>query len=518
MPFAARRLYRWLGRHYLWLYVGFEVTTALIIGLATVGLFALYTRMSSAQFWRIAVVAEILVSLALVYTVAKAIKMAKPLSHWLRRREPDSALDAWLVAIEIPRRLVFVNGWKPFAIISLPGAIFFTVELGLPAYSALILFAGACVAVAYAGVLHFFASELFLRPVVEDIAERLPADFAGQPAGVPLRWKLLGALPVISVVTGVVTSGLSINGSASLDDLGLDVVVAIAIAFTVSLEMTLLITKSVVEPVNDLVEATRRVRRGDLDVRVPVTSGDEMGTLAGSFNEMMRGLSEREALRQAFGSYVDPDVAQRVLEEGELLEGQEREVTVMFVDVRDFTPFAERSSARETVSFLNDFFETVVPVVIRCGGHANKFLGDGLLCVFGAPERLHDHADRALRCAREIAAEIQDRFAGRIEIGIGLNSGPVVVGSVGGGGRLEFSVIGDPVNVAARVEAATRDLGDTILITEATRCLLESFDGELEPRGAMELKGKSRPVPLYGCPLSLDERSMSRQAGLTAEA
>jgi adenylate cyclase len=519
MPFAARRLYRRLGRHYLWLYVGFEVSTALIIAIATVGLFRLYTEMTGEQFWRIVVVSEVLVSLALVYTVAKAIKLAKPLSDWLRGgRDPARALDAWKTAVSIPRRLVFVNGWKPFAIISLPGAIYYTAELGLPAYSAAILFAGACVAVAYAGVLHFFASELFLRPVVEEIAAALPRDFAGQPAGVPLRWKLLGALPILSVVTGVVTSGLSTDGTTSLTDLGLDVAVALGIAFTVSLEMTLLITKSVVGPVSDLVDATRRVRGGDLEARVPVTSGDEIGTLAGSFNEMMKGLSEREALRQAFGSYVDPDVAERVLDEGELLEGQEREVTVMFVDVRDFTPFAERSSARETVTFLNGFFDTVVPVVREHGGHANKFLGDGLLCVFGAPERLKDHPDRALACACKLADAIEERFDGELLVGIGLNSGPVVVGSVGGGGRLEFSVIGDPVNVAARVEAATRDTGDTILLTEATRCLLEHPHDALEPRGEIELKGKSAPVPLYAAPVALDERSRPSPTRLTAEA
>jgi len=519
MPFAARRLYRRLGRRYLWLYVGFEVTSALIITIATIGLFRLYTQMSPEQFWRIVFVAEGLVSLALVHTVVKAIKLAKPLSDWLRGgRDPAGALDAWLTAVTIPRRLVFVNGWRPFAIISLPGAIYYTAELDLPAYGAAIFFAGACVAVAYAGVLHFFASELFLRPVVEDIASLLPRDFTGQPAGVPLRWKLLGALPILSVVTGVVTSGLSTDGTASLTDLGFDVLVAIGIAFTISLEMTLLITKSLVGPVNDLVEATRRVQGGDLEARVPVTSGDEIGTLAGSFNEMMKGLSEREALRQAFGSYVDPDVAERVLDEGELLEGQEREVTVMFVDVRDFTPFAERSSARETVAFLNDFFDIVVPVVLEHGGHANKFLGDGLLCVFGAPERLEDHPDRALACARELADAIEKRFGGELLVGIGLNSGPVVAGSVGGGGRLEFSVIGDPVNVAARVEAATRDSGDTILITEATRCLLERPRGPLEPRGEIELKGKSDPVPLYAAPVSLDERSRPRPTRLTAEA
>jgi adenylate cyclase len=207
-----------------------------------------------------------------------------------------------------------------------------------------------------------------------------------------------------------------------------------------------------------------------------------------------------------------------VLQEGELLEGKEREVTVMFVDVRDFTPFAERSSARETVAFLNDFFECVVPVVHRHGGHANKFLGDGLLCVFGAPERMPDHADRALACAREVVERLADRFGDEVRVGIGLNSGPVAVGSVGGGGRLEFAVIGDPVNVAARVEATTRETGDSILLTEATRCVLERAPDEVEPRGEVELKGKSEPVPVYAVPLDLDERSIPEVPRLTAEA
>jgi class 3 adenylate cyclase len=519
VPFIARRLYRALGRHYLWLYVGFEVMTAYTITLGTVGLFALYSQASSGEFWRVALLAEGLVTLALIYTIANGIKLVKPLSRWLRGgKDPAGAIEAWEVAITIPRRLVAKNGWKPFLIIALPSAIFYTLELDLPAYNAAIIFAGASVAVAYAGILHFFASELFLRPVVEDIARVLPPDFAGKPAGVPLRWKLLGALPVISVVTGVVVSGLSTDGSASLKDLGLDVIVAVAVAFTISFELAVLVTKSVTEPVDDLLEATKRVASGELGARVPVISGDELGALAGSFNEMMRGLSEREALHEAFGSYVDPAVADRVLQEGELLEGQDREVTVMFIDVRDFTPFAERSSARETVAFLNEFFDLVVPCVLQHGGHANKFLGDGILCVFGAPERLTDHADRALACARELAAAIERHFGSRLRVGIGLNSGPVVIGSVGGGGRLEFTVIGDPVNVAARVEKATRETGDTVLLTEATRCLLNGGGAELEPRGEIELKGKSEPVPVYTSPGSLDERSMPPGARLTAEA
>src|SRR5205085_5691766 len=120
------------------------------------------------------------------------------------------------------------------------------------------------------------------------------------------------------VITGVVVSGLSAHGHASLTDLGIDVVVAVAVAFTVSLELTLLLTKSITRPVGDLIEATDRVKRGDLSARVPVLSGDELGDLAGSFNDMLSGLQERERLHAAFGSYVDPEIARRVLEEGEM--------------------------------------------------------------------------------------------------------------------------------------------------------------------------------------------------------
>jgi class 3 adenylate cyclase len=251
---------------------------------------------------------------------------------------------------------------------------------------------------------------------------------------------------------------------------------------------------------------------------VPITSSDELGELAASFNEMMKGLSEREALRGALGSYVDPEVANRVLEEGELLEGEEREVTVMFVDVRDFTPRAERSSARETVTFLNDFFETVVPVVLEHGGHANKFLGDGVLAVFGAPERLEDHADRAVGCARAIGAAVQERFQGEVRVGMGINSGPVVVGSVGGGGRLEFTVIGDAVNISARAERFTRDTGDEVLVTEATHALLTRGREELVARGEIELKGISTRVRLYALTSDVDERFTPPARPLVADA
>lgn len=504
MPFLFGRAYRRLGKNYFLLYVAFEFISAFVVCLATVGLFSLYTNPSGSELWTIAAFAEVCVGLSTGFMLWGGAKRVRPITDWMEGH--GDALEAWRAAVEVPRDLTLRVGWQPFLLIGVPVSIFTTIEADLAPYSAFIIFAGAAVAVVYAAVLHFFSYEQFLRPVVEDIAKELPPEFTGAPLGVPLRWKLLGALPLINVITGVVVSGLSTDGTARLEDLGLDVVVAVLVAFTISLELTLLVTRSVLQPVDELLAATEAVKSGDLDARVPVTSGDEMGQLAGSFNEMMQGLSEREALREAFGAYVDPDVAQQVLEQGsELIEGQEREVTVMILDVRDFTQFAQRSSARETVTFLNDLFGIVVPCVTEHGGHANKFLGDGLLAVFGAPDRLPDHADRALAAAGEIARRLTRRFDSELRFGIGLNSGLVVVGSVGGGGRLEFAVIGDAVNVAARVEHLTRETGDVVLLTEATRGMLSDGSGNLEPRGRFALKGVSEPVPIYALVLQMDE-------------
>ena len=516
MPFFFEKAYRRMGKSYFLLYLVFEFASAILVCLATLGLFALYTGPSASEFWLIAAFAEACVIASTAFMMWSGAHRIRPIVEWIDTR--SDPLRAWRAAVAVPRDLTLKVGWQPFLLIGLPVSVFATIVADLPAYSAFIIFAGAAVAVAYSAILHFFSYEQFLRPVVEDIVRDLPAEFTGAPLGVPVRWKLLGALPLINVITGVVVSGLSTDGSTSLDDLGFDVIVAVLVAFTISLELTVLVTRSVLQPVDRLLEATESVKRGDLDARVPITSGDELGRLAGSFNEMMRGLSEREALREAFGAYVDPEVAERVIEEGELIEGQEREVTVMILDICDFTEFAQRSSARETVSFLNELFGTVVPCVTHHGGHANKFLGDGLLAVFGAPDRLEDHADRAVAAAGEIAEKLAERFGDEVGFGVGVNSGPVVVGSVGGGGRLEFAVIGDPVNIAARVEQLTRETAGPVLVTEATRCLVSEGRFEFEPRGDFALKGVSEPVPIYALALSLDGRSSGPREASQAEA
>jgi class 3 adenylate cyclase len=181
----------------------------------------------------------------------------------------------------------------------------------------------------------------------------------------------------------------------------------------------------------------------------------------------------------------------------ERVEPQWEMVTVMFVDIRGFTTFADRSTAVEAVAYLNEFFAVVVPILTAHGGHANKLLGDGLLGVFGAPIPCSDHADRALAAAEEMLGSVESHFGERCRIGIGINSGLVLVGTIGGGGFVELGVVGDPVNVAARVQDATRELGERLLLTEATRLLLDRADIALEPRGILALKGKSKPVAVH---------------------
>jgi class 3 adenylate cyclase len=252
-------------------------------------------------------------------------------------------------------------------------------------------------------------------------------------------------------------------------------------------------------PIRDLAEGTKRVAAGDYSRRLPVVQDDDLGALAASFNRMQAGLAERQRLQGAFGTYVDPALAARLLEQGDdVFTGERREVTVMFVDVRDFTPFAEANTAEDTVARLNDLFEIVVPAVVDAGGHVNKFLGDGALAVFNAPNDLADHADAAASAALRIHHLVAERFGGAVRVGIGINTGAVIAGTIGGGGKLEFTLIGDAVNVAARVEQLTKTTGDAILLTQQTVDALASRPAGLVDRGSHELKGKSAAVNVFG--------------------
>jgi adenylate cyclase len=341
----------------------------------------------------------------------------------------------------------------------------------------------------------YMLTELLLRPAAaRALGHGDPGRLVvpGVATRVVLAWALGTGLPVL----GIVMIGISaLSGGASVRQLGVAMIVLGGVGIAVGLLAVTVAARATADPVDSVRRALARVQRGELDVRVPVYDGTQIGQLQLGFNEMAAGLAERERIRDAFGAYVDPDVARHILDQGTSLEGEQVEVTVMFVDIRDFTAFAERTPAPGVVAALNRLFEQIVPIIHHHGGRVDKFVGDGLLAVFGAPRRQDDHADQALAAALEIERTVKSPEG--LRIGIGLNSGTVVAGNIGGAGRLEFSVIGDVVNVAARVEAATRETGDTILVAERTKELLRDPPPELIERTGVELKGKSERVRVY---------------------
>jgi adenylate cyclase len=251
---------------------------------------------------------------------------------------------------------------------------------------------------------------------------------------------------------------------------------------------TKLATQAVARPVRQLRRAIDGVSQGDLDVSVPVDDGSEIGRLQAGFNGMVAGLREREQLRDLYGRQVGIDVAREALERGIALGGETREVSALFVDVIGSTELAHRESPERVVALLNAFFHVVVAEVHECGGMVNKFEGDAALCVFGAPVPQPDHARRALACARRLGpASTSSTAAGRRHR---RRCGTVVAGNVGAEARFEYTVIGDPVNEAARLTELAKQhderllaSGDTVDCAGGEEAALLGADGEVTLRG-----------------------------------
>ncbi len=499
MDRALRYAYRRLGRRYPLTFVALQLQLAHLVVLGGLVLLRLYQPMSSRTFVVLVAVAELLVALDNASSVVLARRLLAPVDAWLEgARDRLATIEAWRALAFMPSTFTGRLRSVPVLLVIVSFGVFATVELGLPGWGLLAVLAATVMTLFYVALFRFYALETLLRPVLADVAVHMPDDFEPGRGGVPLRRRLLLGLPAINVLTGMIVAGIELHRhGARLADIGPAVVVAVVLVFTISLELTILLSRSIFGPLDALREATERVRQGDLRTRVPVVSTDETGRLARSFNDMVAGLDEREKLHEAFGAYVGPNVAEMVLRDGPHLDGEELQVSILCLDIRDFTRFAERASAREVVDRLNDFYDLVVPLLVRHGGYPDKYVGDGLLGVFGAPEPIVAHADRAVAAAIDIARAVQERYRGSLRVGIGVNSGLVVAGTVGGGGHVEFTVIGDPVNTAARVEQVTRQTGDAVLVTEATQRLLCLDHGGFEPRPAAPLKGKRERVQLW---------------------
>jgi adenylate cyclase len=489
-------LYRRLGARYPKAFVTLELQAGFLVTAGTVVLLATYYDAALDDLALLMGIALVLTGASIVYGLVRIYPRLETLESWIGGNRDERATDeAWAAAVGLPLALVKEEMLITLFGVVIPSTVAAVAVFDLTWLNFFPLLAAGIVAIGYGAILHHLTLETGLRPVLMEINRAVRPELASRVEALPLRWRLLAVLPMINVITGLAVAAVS-----GADSLGVAVLAAIGVATTISLELTLLLTRSVMQPLRDLQEATDAVRGGDFEAAVPVTTGDEIGELAASFNDMVTGLRERERLRQAFGTYLDHEVAEYILSDGFSERGELVEVSILFCDVKDFTHFAESANASEVVACLNALFEVVVPEIAAEGGHVDKFEGDGLMAVFGAPQRFPDHADRALRAAIAIDRRVNRMGEGGVfELGIGVNTGRVVAGSIGGAGRLNFSVIGDAVNVASRVEAATRSTGDAVLVTADT-CERLSEDFELERRGERELRGLERPIELFAVP------------------
>ena len=498
---VAARLYARLGHRYRWVFGLCELVASVLVASVAVVLMLSYYRHTTAQFWLVYGVVNAAVLLGTGLALWRGLGVLAPAMLWLRQppgtSTPAEAAAAWDAATNYPMRSFRANLLLVALLAAVPTVVFITAELGLAWTAVPVLLVAAAAPIAYGTAVNYAIAELLIRPLVSHVAATLSEDFPFRANGLLLHRRLELLLPIFTTFAGLVIAALMHDGGGTAA-LAESLAAAIVIGLVFSFGLTVLLSRAVTGPVSELRSGLARVRAEDYTARVPVLSSDELGELSHDFNLMAAGLEERERIRAAFGTYLDQDIVPLILSGRFPDSGVEVTVSVMFVDVRGFTSFAEGLSPTEVVAALNALFELIVPVIAEHGGHVDKFLGDGLLAVFGAPEGFTDHADRALSAGVAIARALaRARLA--LSVGIGINSGPVVAGSIGGAGRLNFSVIGDVVNVAARVEAATRSTGDTMLITAETREFL-TRTWELEPRGSFALKGKLQPVEILACP------------------
>ena len=313
--------------------------------------------------------------------------------------------------------------------------------------------------------LTYLLLERTLRPVAALVLSYRVLDRPRAPGimrRIVVSWLLGSALPLLAVglTQTVRTPQERQNLTGAIWFLVAVGIVSGAIAMVVA-------AKSVAEPIRDLRVVQREVERGRLDVRAPVNDASEVGLLQAGFNEMVAGLDERRRLQDLFGRHVGEDVARQALDRGVALGGESRDVSVLFADVVGSTALAQTRPADELVRALNAFFGAVVETTREEGGWVNKFDGDGALCVFGAPGDLPGHRAAALRAARRL----RERLAAlpddvRLDAGIGVSSGTVTAGNVGAAERFEYTVIGDPVNEAARLTECAKTTPGRVLASE----------------------------------------------------
>lgn len=282
----------------------------------------------------------------------------------------------------------------------------------------------------------------------------------------------------------------------------------LGIVLSLSFLISFILSEKITQPITSLVNATKRIKEGDFDNSdlEKINTHDEFTTLSKSFIDMTIGLKEREKYLNVLNKFHGQEITHEIISNPHITNAKKSKMTVLFTDLRNFTSLSENMEPEETVLFLNDYFASMIQIIKANGGIIDKFIGDAIMAVWGAPYPSEEDAQNAVKAClemRETLKEINQKRAlaglAPIEMGMGLHTGEAVSGVIGSDERLEYTVIGDTVNTASRIESATKEFKTDILMSEATQKEIKLFY-PTQFLGDVSLKGKQEKVSLYRLP------------------
>ncbi len=403
-----------------------------------------------------------------------SVQLSMPVLIWHRRRSRLDDEAARRRAMQLPMLMAMVS-----AVLWTFGGVLLTgLNLRESLEDAILVGMASALGGVVTTVLSYQQSEKVLRPI--SVAAMANQPETARAPGIGLRigvfWVITVAIPMIFMLALITLQRLDVIDS-SAQDIQRTIIWLAAASIVFGLLSFVRLVRSFTDPIKQLRVALSQIRAGNLNVAVKIYDGTDIGQLQAGFNDMVADLRERQELRDLFGRYVGEDVARRAIESGTELGGEERYVGVLFVDIVGSTRLAVNRPPREVVELLNEFFKVVVEVVGRHGGFVNKFQGDAALAIFGAPLEQTDFAGAALAAGRELRVELARRL-GDVDVGIGVSAGKAVAGHIGSQQRLEYTVIGDPVNEAARLTEMAKDEPTRVL--GSARAVFLASDAEAD--------------------------------------
>ncbi len=429
-----------------------------------------------------------------------SLRLLVPVFRWQRRdglladTDPAATELARSRALRMPfyRTLISLGYW------SVGGVVFIAASWPVAKTAAPVVAVATALGATATAIIGYLQAERVLRPVaVAALRAGLPENVstAGVIRRQLLTWALSTGVPLVAIVLAVVADRFSLLHPSPDQMFGPILLLALT-ALLIGFASTLLVAMSIADPLRQLRWALGEVQRGNYNAHMQIYDASELGLLQAGFNDMVRDLSERQRLRDLFGRYVGEDVARRALEHGTELGGQERDVAVLFVDLVGSTHLAATRPPSDVVNLLNEFFRVVVETVGRHGGFVNKFQGDAALAIFGAPIEHPDPCGAALAAARELHDELIP-VLGSAEFGIGVSAGRAIAGHIGAQARFEYTVIGDPVNEAARLtELAKLEEGHVLASSNAVSGALDAEALCWNVAEIVSLRGRTAPTQL----------------------